>query len=237
MNRVQLRFTIIVMIIGLIVSIQYNTVQTPASRDTRDVWEIRQELSKEMQLHSELLKEIRSANDTLKKYENTQSESPEQALRETVMGLRESAGLTEFNGPGLTLVVKPSIESMALGTGISTISPELLTRLINEMNRFSNQAIDIDGKRLTLLSAIRDINGETTVNGLPIKSPPFEIRIGTNTMEEARQVYNALHASNIGDDFFIDNLSLEIKDPVSELTIPAYDQPINNKYLSEAEKE
>lgn len=237
MNRIQLRFTTILIIIGLMVSIQYNTVQTPESRDTRDVWEIRRELSKEMQLHSELLKEIRSADETLKKYENISSESPEGALRETVMNLRESAGLTEFTGPGLVLSVKPSIESMAFGGGISGITPELLSRLINEINRFNSRAIGIDGKRLTNLSAIRDINGETTVNGLPLRTPPFEIRIGTTTMEEARHIYNALHASNIKDDFFIDNLSLEIKEPVSELSIPAYDQPIENKFLSEAEKE
>lgn len=237
MKRVQLQFTIILLIIGLMVSIQYNTVQTPESRDTRDVWEIRQELSREMQLHSELLKEIRSTNNTLRKYENIQSESPEQALRETLVDLRESAGLTEFRGPGLVLVIKPSVESMALGSGVSTISPELLTRLINEINRYNSQAVDIDGKRLTILSAIRDINNDTTVNGMPIKTPPFEIKVGTRTMEEARQIYNALHASNIEGDFFIDNLSLEIRDPVSELTIPAYDQPIENKFLSEAERE
>lgn len=237
MNRAQLRFTIILLIIGLMVSIQFNTIKTPQSRDTRDVWEIRRELSKEMQLHSELLKEIRSANETLGKYENIQSESPEEALRETVMNLREAAGLTEFNGPGLVMVVRPSIESMATGSGIATISPELLNRLLNEMNRYRNLAVGIDDRRLVQFSAIRDINGETTVNGLPVRTPPFEIKVGTGTMEEARQLYNALHASNIADDFFIDNLTLDIKEPVSQLKIQAYDQPIENKFLFEAEKE
>jgi len=237
MNRAQLRFTIILLIIGLMVSIQFNTIKTPQSRDTRDVWEIRRELSKEMQLHSELLKEIRSANETLGKYENIQSESPEEALRETVMNLREAAGLTEFTGPGLVMVIRPSIESMATGAGIATISPELLNRLLNEINRYRNQAVGIDERRLIPFSAIRDINGETTVNGLPVRTPPFEIKVGTGTMEEARQLYNALHASNIADDFFIDNLTLDIKEPVSQLNIPAYDQPIENKFLFEAEKE
>ena len=52
------RLTIISFIVGLMIAIQYNTVKKPDSRDTRDIWEIRQELSEEKKKHSQLLSEI-----------------------------------------------------------------------------------------------------------------------------------------------------------------------------------
>ena len=66
---ISFRFSLILFIIGLMTAIQYNTLNEPNSRDTRDVWEVRQELSREKQLHSELLSEIGLLSETLSKYE------------------------------------------------------------------------------------------------------------------------------------------------------------------------
>ncbi len=213
------------------VAVQYNTVQNPESRDTRDIWEIRKQLSSEKQLHSELLTDIRDINETITKYENLQSESPAQALNETLERLRKKAGLTIVTGPGLVLTIEPSLEAMAMGQNISSISPELLVRLINEINRFKGHDVSVDGKRIIYSSAIRDINGQTTVNGLNVKSPPFKIRIGTETKEDAKLLYNHLQSSMIADDFFIDDLNLMIGEPENRISIPAFDQVINNNYL------
>lgn len=46
-KKVVIRITIISFIVGLMIAVQYNTIQKPESRDTRDIWEIRQELSEE----------------------------------------------------------------------------------------------------------------------------------------------------------------------------------------------
>lgn len=42
-----MRITIVLFIIGIMMAVLYNTVQQPVERDTRDVWEIREELSQE----------------------------------------------------------------------------------------------------------------------------------------------------------------------------------------------
>lgn len=231
---VYVRFTFILLIVGFMLAVQYNTVQKPETRDTRDIWEIRQELSSEKQLHSELLSNIRSVNRTITKYENLQSESPAQALNETLESLKKRAGLTEVKGPGLVLKIEPSLEGQVLGQSITGISPDLLVRLINEVNRFNGQYIDVDGKRIIYSSPIRDINGQTTVNSLNVRTPPFKIRIGTDSLEDAEMLYNHLQSSMIADDFFIDNLSLTIEKPIPNLTIPAFNQTIKNNYLKEA---
>ena len=61
------------------------------------------------------------------------------------------------------------MESIAIGQPIDGISPDLLIRLINEINRFKAKAIEVDGKRIIYSSPIRDVNGNTTVNNLEVK--------------------------------------------------------------------
>ena len=57
------------------------------------------------------------------------NESAELALQDTVEQLKEDIGLVEYTGPGLTIKVEPSLESIALGQPVEGISPDLLIRL------------------------------------------------------------------------------------------------------------
>ncbi|WP_342600566.1 DUF881 domain-containing protein [Psychrobacillus sp. FSL H8-0483] len=232
-RTVYIRFTIILLIVGFMLSVQYNTVQNPETRDTRDIWAIRQELAKETELHSELLSEVRVLEQTIGKYENMVNESPKIALNDTVEQLEREIGLDDVNSPGLMITVEPSLESMIVGQAIEEISPDLLVRLINEINRFKAKAVEVDGKRIIYSSAIRDVNGKTTVNNLAIRRAPFNIKIGTSTYEDAKKMYNQLEASAIGDDFYIDNLRLVIGEPQHSMSISAYDQTVSKQFLQE----
>lgn len=231
------RFSIILFVIGLMTAIQYNTINEPDSRDTRDVWEIRQELSREKQLHSELLSEVGLLDSTLSKYEETSSESPEQALKETVEELRSSAGLTEISGPGIKVAIEPSAEAIAFGEEIDYIAPDLLIRLVNEINRHNGLYVSVDGNRIVNTTAIRDINDLTTVNTIPIQTPPFIIKIVSNSMEDTEKLYNHLLSSRILDDFYIDNLSVVISEPQEDLTVEAYEKELDYRHLQIAEEE
>ena len=68
-QKMYIHITIISFIIGFMLAVQYNTVQNPEKQETIDVWEIRQDLSDEQKRHSQLLTEIRQAQDTVSKYE------------------------------------------------------------------------------------------------------------------------------------------------------------------------
>lgn len=232
-KTVYIRFTIILLIVGFMLAVQYNTVQNPETRDTRDIWAIRQEISKETETHSELLSEVYVLDQIILKYGNMVSESAEFALEDTVEQLKKGIGLIEYTGPGLTIKVEPSLESVALGQPVEGISPDLLIRLINEINRFKAKDIEVDGKRIIYSSPIRDVNGKTTVNNIPVRNAPFTIRIGTTTFDDAQKMYNQLEASTIGDDFYIDNLKLKIGKPEQNVTISAYDQTVSNQFLKE----
>ncbi|AYC29164.1 DUF881 domain-containing protein [Paenisporosarcina cavernae] len=236
-TRVYGKFTIILLIVGFMIAIQYNSVKKPDNRDTRDIWTIRQELSTERELHSQLLTRIRAQDQTLLSYQNAQDESPSVALNETIHSLKKRLGLTELTGPGIELTIEPSLEGEILGEEVTAISPDLLTQLLNEINRFSGNHVEIDGKRVIYSSAIRDINGKTTVNALPIQLPPFTIKVVTASFEEAERLHSHLESSLIADDFFVDNLTLTIGDPKQVLTIAPYTQRINTHYLKELTEE
>lgn len=236
-KRITGRFTVILFVIGFMTATQYNTVNTDDSRDSRDTWEIRQQLSREKQLHSELLSEISLLDDTLGKYSDEATQDPEAVLKETVEDLRVSAGFSQVTGPGIELEISPSLEAIALGTEITEIPPDLLIRLVNEINRFNGIELAIAGERVINTTAIRDINGYTTVNTKPISTPPFTIGITATSMEEARKLASHLTASAIHDDFYIDDLTITISEPQKKLALPAFDGEINMEHLQAGEGE
>src|SRR5690606_4243624 len=110
----------------------------------------------------------RELDRTLSTYQSMNEQNTGKALSETVDKLRQRAGITDRTGPGIVIDVKPSPESIAYGIPITSIAPDLLTRFVNEVNRFKGIDMEIDGKRYSILSSIREINGWTTVNGLNV---------------------------------------------------------------------
>lgn len=85
-------FTLVSLIIGFMLAVQFRTNNEPDVRDTRDIWEIRQDLKKEQELHKQLLNEIRKYEETLEKYEQQRSESKGAILRQTVEELKKKLG-------------------------------------------------------------------------------------------------------------------------------------------------
>lgn len=223
-------------ILGIMIAVQYNTVQKPTERDTRDIWAIREELADEKERHSALLAEIQSLNEVIKKYETDDVQSPELILTETVDNLRMQAGLTNIVGPGLVLRVEPAEELVKMGYEIEEISPDLLIQLANDIFMNNGTHIVIDGNRIIQITAIRDINGQTTVNRKPLTKPPLEIQVGTSTFEHAKKLYNYLLASSFNDSFYLENLKLVVEEPTNRLNITSYDGELTNDYLTEEVK-
>lgn len=228
-----LHITVISFIIGFMLAVQYNTVQSPKKVETTDIWEIRQELSDEKLRHSQLLTQIRQAQETIRQYEDEELDNPEAILTRTVDQLQAAAGIKEVSGPGLIMNIGPSEELIDYGYTVEEISPQLLIRLVNEIYRYKGHYVEIAGQRLVHSSAIRDINGKTTVNGVPIGKVDIEIKVVTETEEEASKLYNYLLASSFMDEFFIDNMLLTVEEPQPSITVDAADMEIRSTYLTE----
>lgn len=227
-----LSFTLIAAVVGFMVAIQFQTVKKPVERDTRDIWQLRDALLKEKELQSNLLKEIRSNEEKLSAYESKQKQSKEETLRKTLEELKVEAGSTKVTGPGIILKIEPVEEEIQLGVPVTkVISPDLLKRLVNELNMYEAKYVSIDGQRIINTTVIRDINSETKIDGHSIKSLPIEVRVVVDNMKTAEELYNRMQVSKSTEEFFIENLRLTASTPSQNITVPAYDNPIQIHYL------
>jgi uncharacterized protein YlxW (UPF0749 family) len=230
-NKNNWSFTIIALVIGFMIAIQFQTVQKPVVRDTRDVWQLREDLLKEKELQSKLIKEIRSNDDKIAMYETERRQSKEQVLRETLEELKIEAGLTPITGPGIILTVEPDFAEIVLGQPVTNVSPELLQRLLNELNMYEAKFVSIDGNRIINTTVIRDINTETTIDGQAIAKIPFEVKVVAEDMQTAEKLYNRMQVSKSVEEFFIDNLRVTISKPQRVVTVPAYQNKITVRYM------
>lgn len=221
-----LSFTFITMIIGFMLAIQFHSVQTPEVRDTRDTWQLREDLKKELELQSNLIKEIRSNEVKLAEYETERKQGQEQTLRKTLEELKEEAGLTEVSGPGVVIQINQIDEELFLEHMDAKLSPELLRRLLNELNMYGAKHISIGGQRVINTTVIREIAGETKINGRSLRVLPIEVLVITEDFQSAKELYNRMLVSKAAEEFFIDNLKVHILQPETKVTIPAYEDTI-----------
>ena len=230
--KLKLSFTLIATLVGFMIAIQFQTVKKPVERDTRDIWQLREALLKEKELQSNLLSEIRSNEEKLSAYESKRKQSKEQALKDTLQELKVEAGLTDITGPGITLLIEPVLEDVQIGTPVNdSVSPELLKRLLNELNMYEAKYVAIDGQRIINTTVIRDINGETKIDGHTIRGLPMEIKVGVDDMNTAEKLSNRMKVSKALDEFFAESLRLTVSVSNPNITIPAYDNSIRVKYM------
>ncbi|MEH7345138.1 DUF881 domain-containing protein [Bacillus sp. JJ1532] len=221
-----INFTLITIVIGFMVAIQFRTVKEPVVRDTRDTWQLREDVMKENELQIKLIREVRSNEEKIAKYETELKQSKEQILRETLGELKAEAGLTKVQGNGIILNIEPVYEELLVGKPVSTVSPDLLKRLINELNMYNAMHISIDGQRLINTTVIRDINGETKVDGHSLNRLPIEIKVIAEDAKSADKLFKRMQVSKSADEFFIDNLRVKVQKPEGIITIPAYENTI-----------
>jgi uncharacterized protein YlxW (UPF0749 family) len=235
-RKQKIYFTVITTIIGFMLAVQFQTTNDPVVRDTRDMWELREDLKKEQELQRQLLEEIRVYDTTLESYQQKRAKSKEIALRETVEELRKEAGLTEVHGQGVIITVEPIYGENYVGPVIETVSPYLLNRLINELNMYGAKEIAIADQRIINTTVIRDVNGITKVDNYKINSFPIEIKV---IAEDAEKLYNRLKGSTVLEDFMIEGLQLEVSKPMNTVVIPPYRDSLRIRYMKpvKAEKE
>ncbi|WP_404449992.1 DUF881 domain-containing protein [Sutcliffiella horikoshii] len=228
MDKRKFSFTIVTVIVGLMIAIQFQTVQQPIIRDTRDTWQLRSDLNREQEIQSQIIQEIRKYDKILQDYSKERDESKGAIVRETLEELKVEAGLTEMKGPGIKMTIKPLFDEDVLGNIQENISADLLRRFVNELNSYGVEEISIANQRIVSNTIIREINGRTKVNNAWIPNANFEIIVITS---DPTKLYNRLQVSRAMDEFAIENLLLEVSTPINEVTVPAYDEQIRVKHM------
>ena len=228
---------VIGVIVGFMLAIQFQTVSKPEVRDTRDTWQLREDLVKEKELQSRLIKEIRSNEEKLDEYETVREQGKETTLRNTLEELKQEAGLTEVTGPGMTIYIEQLNEELIIGNTGATLSADLLKRLLNELNMYGAENVSIAGQRVINTTVIRDINGETKINGRSLTTFPIEILVLTEDFTAAEKLYNRMQVSKSAEEFFIENLTVTVKKPELSITIPAFEDSIRIRGMEQVKSE
>jgi uncharacterized protein YlxW (UPF0749 family) len=230
-NKTTITFSVITIIIGFMLATLFLINKEPIVRDTRDIWEIREDLKKEQELQRSLLNEIDQADALLEDYEDSTRDSKQAALRKQKEELEKKIGLTEVKGEGVVLKVEPLFSELLVGETYKSIPPQLLSRLINDLNRYGAEAIAVGNERIISTTPIRSVNQMTYVNNSPLPPLPLEIKIFS---ANPQKLYNHMLVSQVNDDFAIENLgiTLSLKE---KLTLPPYDIPLRIKYLEPVE--
>lgn len=212
-------------------AVQFQTTTAePEVRDTRDQWEIREALQKEQSKQQELLQKISTADKTLGDYEDQSSKEQLNTLKDSIDVLEERLGLTETTGEGVELEISPIIfEGLSNGQPYPELSPDLLTRLINDLNTYGAREVAIGNERLTNLSPIRNVNGSTYVNNRPIPSLPLTLQV---LSEDPEKLKDYVEASQSRDVFNIESLEIEVE-VKEEMTLPKYDAPLRLEIFKE----
>jgi len=230
-NNQLFTMTVISLIIGLMIAVQFQTINDkPAVRDTRDSFELRQDLLKEKETELTLLEEIRSTNDKLAEYANDEQRTREEVMENTLMELKEETGLTSIKGTGIILTIDSIDQELLLGEKPGKANARLIRRLINELNMYGAAEISVNGNRHVNTSAIRDINMETKMDGQTLNSLPLEVKVLAKDEQAARELYNRMKVSASADDFFAYNLVISVKKS-TDITIPAYKKNIVIRYM------
>ncbi|MDW7675513.1 MAG: DUF881 domain-containing protein [Bacillota bacterium] len=145
-------------------------------------------------------------------------------LQRQLTNLRDTAGLTEQKGPGITLIIddNKSGADIAKGGGLENYYPDeyivhykSVLYLINEL-REASQAISVNNQRIVASTDVRCVGTVILVNTTRL-APPYEIKAIGNPDRLNEIISSSYEYSYLQSRGFPSKLTKE-----QELTIPAY---------------
>lgn len=225
--------SLVFLLVGMMMAIQFQTAQEPEKRDTRDLWEIRAELEQEQKTQQELYQQLAEVELTIDQYNKQSDREKIETLKSSLEDLREKAGLTEVTGGGVRITISPIFFESVSGQKYPSVTPELLSRLLNEINNYGATQVAIENERIVNVSPIRLVNGKTYVNNHPLPPLPIEIKV---LSENPKKMLDYVQVSQAKDNFAIEELELTAE-VVDELTLPNYEAPIDLEGLEVKEPE
>ncbi|MBV2240797.1 hypothetical protein KQR57_08990 [Bacillus inaquosorum] len=89
-KRSFISISVLMVIFGLMISVQFNSLKHPKVRDTRDMWDIREELTSEQKKQEKALAEINKYDKLLNSYSQSKEMTKETALNNTLQTLKNS---------------------------------------------------------------------------------------------------------------------------------------------------
>lgn len=220
-------FSLAMMIFGIMLAIHFQSSSEQEVRETRDMWEIRSQLQSEQNNQQVLQNELNDLKAVQAQYESTSEQDQIKALNESITSLREKAGLTDIVGPGIQIELVPNYGERSDPLFFPELTPELLNRLVNEINLYGANHIAINDERLMNLTAIRLVGNQIYINQRPLPDLPLTVKISSN---DPNRLLSYMEVSQSRDEFAMHNISFNIE-KVDNLQIPAYDGKLSLQFI------
>lgn len=196
-NRGELAVMAVCVVVGFLLAAQLRGVQLAGAADAtnasrletlqslyNDVVEERDGLTEQVgQLQSEL---------ELYRQQAASGDEGSEALKTELEQMEITAGLTDVEGPGVTVVLEDSTQTNVTGDEADyLIHDSDIMSVINELRSAGAEAVSLNGERIMATSEIRCTGAVVTVNGRRYAAPYVIFAIGDPTT-----LYNALTMRN-----------------------------------------
>jgi uncharacterized protein YlxW (UPF0749 family) len=224
----------ICMMLGFMLAVLYVSNDPNDQGETRGLNDLRIELQKERERTNMLLAEIRKHNELLNRYESStgQDSDPVEVMEKEKERLKSMIGLEEMEGKGFIIRLIPRLFPNQSPTDTTVvIYDEDLRLIVNELNAYGAKAIAINGQRVIVTTAIRNVENRILVNTRPI-SPPYEISV----IGDPSMLIPALKLAGLEEYFKVINYNIVFEEK-QKLVVPAYQQKINLRYLKPFKEE
>ena len=162
-----------------------------------------------------------------------QGGSYSEALKAEVDNLEILAGLTDVEGPGVTVVMQDSTAANVTGDEADyLIHDNDIMSVINELRSAGAEAISLNGERIVATSEVRCTGAVVTVNGRRYAAPYIIMAIGAPDT-----LYNALTMRN-GVVDVLGQWQIDVRVTMNDkLLIPKYSGAVEFRYAAPATEE
>ena len=230
-NKGELAVVVVCAIVGFLLAAQLRTVQLTGAADqaTAVRLETLQDLYNELTAQRDgLAEQVNQLQGGLALYRDqaASGQAGSEALRAELDQLEITAGLTDVEGPGVTVILEDSASANLTGDEADyLIHDSDLLSVINELRSAGAEAISLNGERILATSEVRCTGAVVTVNGRRYAAPYIIFAIG-----DPDTLYSALTMrSGVAD--VLSQWGITVKVTASDLLlIPKYNGSVDYQY-------
>ena len=230
-NKGELAVVAVCAVVGFLLAAQLRTVQLTGAADqaTATRLETLQDLYNELTAERDgLADQVQQLQGELALYRDqaASGQAGSEALRAELDQLEITAGLTDVEGPGVSVILEDSSSSNLTGDEADyLIHDSDLLSVINELRSAGAEAISLNGERILATSEVRCTGAVVTVNGRRYAAPYIIFAIG-----DPDTLYSALTMrSGVVD--VLSQWGITVKVTANDLLlIPKYNGSISYEY-------
>ena len=230
-NKGELAVMVVCVVVGFLLAAQLRSVKLAGAADATNAsrLETLQNLYNEVVDQKDgLADQVKQLQGELELYREqaASGEAGSQALKAELEQLEITAGLTDVEGPGVTIILEDSSQANVTGNEADyLIHDNDLLSVLNELRDAGAEAISLNGERIMATTEIRCAGSVVIVNGRRYTAP-----FVFNAIGDPNTLYSALTMRN-GVVDVLGQWKIEVKVTPSEmLTVPAYNGVIDFQY-------